>query len=92
MPSCCECFLFYIVHIYNLKNIQDDVVDENVNLKSSAGSIYIKSSRSGSATSLFVTPSDTAEAVTFGSKSPIILDSLKQILVETFNISPQLMQ
>jgi hypothetical protein len=65
-----------------------------MNPKSSGGSIYIKSSGSGSgsAASSFVAPSDTAEAVTSGSKSPIKLDPLQQTLVETFNISPQLMQ
>ena len=63
-----------------------------MNPKSSAGSVYIKSSGSGSAPSSFAAPSDTAEAVISGSKSAIILDSLQQTLVETFNISPHLMQ
>jgi molybdenum cofactor biosynthesis enzyme MoaA len=56
------------------------------------GSIYIKSSGSGSAASPFAAPSDTAEAVTSGSKLAIILDPLQQTLVETFNISTHLMQ
>ena len=85
-------FSFLYCHIYNLKNFQDDLVDENMNPKSSAGSIYIKSSGSGSAASSFAAPSDTAEAVTSGSKSAIILDPLQQTLVETFNISAHLIQ
>ena len=60
-----------------------------MNPKSSAGSVYIKSSTSGSAASSFAAPS---EAVMSGSKSPIILDPLQQTLIETFNISPRLMQ
>jgi hypothetical protein len=59
---------------------------------SAAGSSYIKSSGSGSAASSFAAPSDTAEAVTSGSKSAVILDPLQQIIVETFNISADLMQ
>ena len=56
------------------------------------GSIYIKSSGSGSAASSFAAPSDTADAAPSGSKSAIILDPLQQTLVETFNISTHLMQ
>jgi len=63
-----------------------------MNPKSSGGSIYIKSSGSGSAASSFAAPSDTADAVTSGSKSAIILDPLQQTLVETFDISTHLMQ
>src|ERR1700692_4057564 len=87
-------FSFLYCHIYNLNNFQDDLVYENMNPKSSAGSIYIKSSGSGSgsAASSFAAPSDTAEAVTSGSKSAFILNPLQKTLVETFSISAHLMQ
>ena len=60
-----------------------------MNPKSSMGSIYNKSSRSGSAASSFAAQSDTAEGVASGSKS-ITLDPLQQALVETFSIPPNL--
>jgi hypothetical protein len=60
-----------------------------MNPKSSVGSIYNKSSRSGSAASSFAAPSDTAEGVTSGSKS-ITLDPLQQALIETFSIPANL--
>ncbi|KIM74867.1 hypothetical protein PILCRDRAFT_14040 [Piloderma croceum F 1598] len=72
---------------------EDDVVDENMNPKSSVGSIYIKSSGSGSgsAASSYAAPSDTAEGVTSDSKS-IILGPLQQTLIETFNIPTHLVK
>ena len=82
-------FFLCIFHIYNLKNFQDDIVDKNMNPKSAPGSIYMKSSGSGSAASSFVAPSDTAEGVTSGS---ITLDPLQQALIETFSIPAHLRQ
>jgi len=61
-----------------------------MNPKSSAGSIYTKSSRSGSAASFAA--SDTVEAVTSGFKSAVKLDSLQETLVKIFAISAHLMQ
>ena len=84
-------FFLHIFHIYNLTNFQDDIVDENMNPKSAASSIYIKSSGSGSAASSFAAPSDTADAVTSGSKSAVTLKPLQQIIVEIFEISADLM-
>jgi len=80
-------FFLCIFHIYNLKNFQDDIVDENMNPKSAPGSIYTKSSGSGSAASSFAAPS-----VTSGSNSAVILDPLQQIIVDTFEISADLMK
>jgi hypothetical protein len=60
-----------------------------MNPKSSMGSIYNQSSRSGSAASSFAAQSDTAEGVASGSKS-ITLDPLQQALIETFSIPPNL--
>src|SRR6202050_2921169 len=86
-------FFFILFHIYNLNHFQDDLVDENMNLKSAsgsaAGSIYIKSSASGSAASSFVAPSDTAET---GSKSAIQLGPMQKILIDTFKISAHLLE
>jgi hypothetical protein len=56
---------------------------------SAAGSIYIKSSASGSAASSFVAPSDTAET---GSKSAIQLGPMQKILIDTFKISAHLLK
>ena len=86
-------FFFILFHIYNLNHFQDDLVDENMNLKSAsgsaAGSIYIKSSASGSAASSFVAPSDTAETDYKSSKD---WGPMQQILVDTFKTSPHLLQ
>ena len=56
---------------------------------SAAGSIYTKSSVSGSTASSFVAPSDTAET---GSKSVIQLGPMQKILIDTFNISAHLLE
>src|ERR1700677_2720731 len=80
-------FFLCIFHIYNLKNFQDDIVDENIDPKSAPSSIYTKSSGSGSAASSFAAPS-----VTSGSNSAVILDPLQQIIVDTFEISADLMK
>jgi len=55
---------------------------------SAAGSIYIKSSGSGSAASS-TAPSDTAET---GSKSAIKFGPMQKILIDTFKISAHLLQ
>jgi len=64
-----------------------------MNLKSAsgsaAGSIYIKSSGSGSVASSFVAPSDTAGT---GSKSVIQLGPMQKILIDTFEISAHLLE
>jgi len=57
---------------------------------SAAGSIYVKSSGSGSAVSSFAAPSDMDEPVTSGSKPPHIEGPMQQILIETFNIPAHL--
>jgi len=57
---------------------------------SAAGSIYVKSSESGSAVSSFAAPSDMDEPVTSDSKPPHIEGPMQQILIETFNIPAHL--
>jgi hypothetical protein len=56
---------------------------------SAAGSIYTKSSASGSAASSFVAPSDTAET---DSKSAIQVDPMQKILIDTFKVSANLLK
>jgi hypothetical protein len=84
----------YIVHIDNLKIFQDDVVDEFMNPKpasgSAAGSIYVRSSGSGSAASPSVAPSDMAGPVTSGSKPAYIQGPMQKILIETFDVPAHL--
>jgi hypothetical protein len=57
---------------------------------SAAGSIYVRSSGSGSAASPSVAPSDMAGPITSGSKPAYIQGPMQNILIETFDVPAHL--
>jgi len=69
---------FDIVHIYNLNNFQDDLVDEHMNLKPGSGSGPAASSSAGSKSER---PAASSSA---GSKSEIQFKPMQQMLIDIF--------